>query len=44
VDTSTSSFLRTQVVDATGKVQGLSTPVWLLSSPPSNGTPGPRQA
>jgi hypothetical protein len=44
VGTSTSSFLRTQVVDATGKVQGLSNPVWLLSSPPPDGIPAPRQA
>lgn len=44
VDTSTSSFLRTQVVDSTGSVQGLSNPVWLLRSAPPNGIPGPRRA
>jgi hypothetical protein len=44
VDTSASSFLRTQVVDSAGKVQGLSNPVWLLGSPPPNGIPAPRQA
>jgi hypothetical protein len=44
VDTSTSSFLRTQVVDANGKVQGLSNPVWLLGSTPPDGIPAPRQA
>jgi hypothetical protein len=44
VDTSKSRFLRTQVVDSAGKVQGLSNPVWLLDSPPPNGIPAPRQA
>ena len=44
VDTSVSSFLRTQVVDPTGKVRALSNPVWLLDAPPPNGIPAPRRA
>jgi hypothetical protein len=44
VDTATSSFLRTQVVDSTGKVQRLSNPVWLLDAAPPNGIPTPRWA
>jgi hypothetical protein len=44
VDTSTSSFVRTQVLDATGSVVALSNPVWLLRSEPPGGIPDPRAA
>jgi hypothetical protein len=42
VDTSSSSFVRTQVLDATGEVVGLSNPVWLLREPPAAGIPQAR--
>jgi hypothetical protein len=44
VDTSADSFLRTQVVSATGAVIAASNPVWLLQNPPPGGIPAPRQA
>lgn len=44
VDTSASSYLRTQVVDSNGKTRALSNPVWLLDAPPPNGIPAPRRA
>jgi hypothetical protein len=44
VDTSQGSFLRTQVVSASGTVIGLSNPVWLLRSAPPHGIPAPRAA
>lgn len=44
VDTSAASYLRMQVVDRKGTVQGLSNPVWLLRKAPPGGIPGPRQA
>jgi hypothetical protein len=42
IDTSTSSFIRTQVLDATGTVIGLSNPAWLLRNTPPHGIPAPR--
>jgi hypothetical protein len=42
VDTSTDSFVRTQVVNSGGVVVGLSNPAWLLRSPPPGGIPAPR--
>ena len=44
VDTSADSFVRTQVVSATGAVIATSNPVWLLQNPPPGGIPAPRQA
>jgi hypothetical protein len=44
VDTSASSFLRTEVVDPEGVTQALSNPVWLLDTAPPHGIPAPRQA
>lgn len=44
VNTSASSYLRTQIVDSTGKIRALSNPVWLLDSAPPNGIPAPRRA
>lgn len=44
VDTSTDSFVRTQVLTPAGAVAGLSNPVWLLQNPPPGGIPAPRQA
>jgi hypothetical protein len=44
VDTSSESYARTVVMDATGTVVAASNPVWMLSSTPSNGIPAPRQA
>jgi hypothetical protein len=44
VDTSADSFLRTQVVSATGAVIATSNPVWLLQNPPPGGIPPARQA
>lgn len=44
VDTSASSYLRTEVVDPNGKTQALSNPVWLLDAAPPGGIPAPRQA
>jgi hypothetical protein len=44
IDTSYESFVRTQVLDASGTVVALSNPVWLLRSAPPGGIPGPRAA
>lgn len=42
VDTSTSSYVRTEVLDSTGSVVGLSNPIWLLQNAPPNGIPAAR--
>ena len=42
VDNSASSFVRTQVLDKTGTVIGLSNPAWLYRSPPPGGIPPAR--
>jgi hypothetical protein len=42
VDTSQSRFFRTQVLDSSGTVVGLSNPVWLLRSAPPGGIPARR--
>ena len=42
VDTTTSGYVRTQVLDASGAVVGLSNPVWLLRDQPPQGIPTPR--
>ena len=42
VDTSSSSFVRTQVLDGNGQVVGLSNPVWLLREAPAGGIPEAR--
>jgi hypothetical protein len=39
IDTSKSRFVRTQVLDGSGKVVGVSNPVWLLRSAPPGGVP-----
>jgi hypothetical protein len=39
-----SSFVRAQVLDASGTVIAMSNPIWLLRSAPSGGIPGPRQS
>ena len=44
VDTSASSFVRTQVRDSTGKVVAMSNPLWLLRDAPPSGVPDPRAA
>jgi hypothetical protein len=44
VDNSTSSFVRTLVLEHSGEVVGASNPVWLLRSAPPGGIPAPRQA
>lgn len=44
VDTSSESFVRTQVLDSAGTVVALSNPVWLLHNTPPGGIPVPRQA
>jgi hypothetical protein len=44
IDTSSDSFVRTQVLDSKGKIVAASNPVWLLQNPPPNGIPAPRQA
>jgi len=44
VNTSASSFLRTQVISSTGAIIATSNPVWLLRNPPPNGIPPARQA
>lgn len=44
VDTSQGSFVRTQVLNASGAVIGLSNPVWLLREAPPGGIPAPRAA
>ncbi len=43
IDTGKDSFVRTQVLDSTGTVIGLSNPVWLLRAAPPGGIPAPRQ-
>jgi hypothetical protein len=42
IDTSQASFVRTQVLQGSGAVVGLSNPVWLLRSTPPEGIPAPR--
>ncbi len=42
VDTSTSCFVRTQVVNSAGTIIGVSNPVWLLRSAPPGGVPAAR--
>jgi len=44
IDTSGDSFVRTQVLDASGTLIGLSNPVWLLRKAPPGGIPAPRLA
>ncbi|HEV2370536.1 MAG TPA: hypothetical protein VGS19_00075 [Streptosporangiaceae bacterium] len=44
VDTSASSFVRTQILDATGQVVAMSNPIWLLRSAPPGGIPAARGA
>jgi hypothetical protein len=44
VDTSESSFVRAQVVDASGAIVALSNPVWLLRKAPPGGVPAARAA
>ena len=44
VDTRSSTFVRTQVVDASGTIIGVSNPVWLLRSAPPGGIPAARAA
>jgi hypothetical protein len=44
IDTTKSRFVRTQVLDSSGAVIGLSNPVWLLRSTPPGGIPAPRRA
>ena len=43
VNTRKDSFVRTQVLDSTGTLVGLSNPVWLLRAAPPGGIPAPRQ-
>jgi hypothetical protein len=42
VDTSASTFVRTEVLDSTGRVVGVSNPVWLLRADPPGGIPPAR--
>jgi hypothetical protein len=42
VDTTASTFVRTEVLDSTGRVVGGSNPVWLLRSEPPGGIPPAR--
>jgi hypothetical protein len=42
IDTSEDSFVRTEVVNARGRVVGLSNPVWLLRKKPPRGIPAAR--
>ena len=44
IDTSKDSFVRTQVLDSSGTLIGLSNPVWLLRKAPPGGIPAPRHA
>ena len=44
VDTTSESFARLQVTDATGTTVAASNPVWMLQKAPPNGIPAPRQA
>jgi hypothetical protein len=43
-DTSRDSFVRTQVLDGSGRIVGVSNPVWLLRAAPPGGIPASRQA
>jgi hypothetical protein len=43
INTRKDSFVRTQVLDSTGTLVGLSNPVWLLRAVPPGGIPAPRQ-
>jgi hypothetical protein len=42
IDTSQPSFVRTQVLDGTGRIVGFSNPVWLLRGTPQRGIPPAR--
>ena len=42
VDTTTSKYVRVEVVDPTGRVVGASNPAWLLRAPPPLGIPATR--
>jgi hypothetical protein len=44
VDTSAESFVRTQVLDASGNTVAVSNPAWLLQNVPPQGIPFPRRA
>jgi hypothetical protein len=44
VNTSQGSFVRTQVLNSSGAMIGLSNPVWLLQTAPPGGIPTPRAA
>jgi hypothetical protein len=44
VDTTAGCFVRTQALDDSGAIVGLSNPVWLLRQAPPRGIPGPRQS
>jgi len=44
INTSTSRFVRTEVVNNSGVVVAVSNPVWLLREQPPGGIPAPRQA
>jgi hypothetical protein len=44
INTSQGSFVRSQVLNSTGAVIGLSNPVWLLRAAPPGGIPTPRAA
>ncbi|HEY7147182.1 MAG TPA: hypothetical protein VH637_23295 [Streptosporangiaceae bacterium] len=44
IDTSKDTFVRTQVLNSSGAVVGLSNPVWLLRAAPPGGIPAPRAA
>ena len=44
IDTTQDRFVRTQVLDSSATVVGLSNPVWLLRSAPRRGIPAPRRA
>jgi hypothetical protein len=44
IDTTKDTFVRTQVLNASGTVVGLSNPVWLLRAAPPGGIPIPRAA
>jgi hypothetical protein len=43
INTRKDRFVRTQVLDSTGTLVGLSNPVWLLRAVPPGGIPAPRQ-
>jgi len=43
VDTSTSTFVRAQVLDGSGQILGTSNPVWLLRAAPPGGIPAARR-